>query len=75
MPVRVKRVNCKEMRAELISQAEAAEAAKKFTEGLVTEAEKVILLNVERDKYFRMLADVELDGQSLAKALIDNGHA
>ena len=35
-------------------------------------AARIDLKNVQRDKYFRVLADVQLDGTSLSKKLLDN---
>ena len=38
-------------------------------------AKAIELRNIERGKYFRILADVYTDGKSLAEGLIKSGHA
>lgn len=47
-----------------------ANAAKLYSEKKLTSATQVKLLNIQRDKYFRILADVEVDGDDLGKLLI-----
>ena len=39
------------------------------------DAERVDLKNIERGKYFRIVADVIVDGESLADILIETGLA
>ena len=38
-------------------------------------AKVIELRNIQRGKYFRILADVYVDGQNLADGLIRSGHA
>jgi micrococcal nuclease len=38
-------------------------------------AKTLRLQNMRRDKSFRIIADVDLDGRSLAKILLDGGYA
>jgi len=49
--------------------------AKKYTEETLRVAKVLELRNIERGKYFRVLADVYTDGKSLAEGLIESGHA
>lgn len=74
IPIRVKRVNCKELRKGRTDEAAAAEAARLFLNEKIARAKQIILLNVERDKYFRLLSDVQIDGQDLASELVRAGH-
>jgi len=59
-----------------ISLPKAGESAadsggREFTERLLEQAKFVALKNIERDGYFRVRADVYLDGVSLADLLVD----
>ena len=42
---------------------------------ILTDAEQINLRNLERGKYFRIVADVFVDGESLADMLIEAGVA
>lgn len=49
--------------------------ARKFLEGLLPEYKLVQLKTSKPDKYGRVLAEVTVNGQSLAQALVAAGHA
>lgn len=49
--------------------------AKQFTVKALRSGKVIELQNIQRGKYFRLLADVYIDGNSLAKGLIASGHA
>ena len=42
---------------------------------ILTDAEQITLRNLGRGKYFRIVADVYVDGENLADILIDAGMA
>ena len=42
---------------------------------ILKDAEQITLKNMERGKYFRIAADVIVDGESLADMLIEAGRA
>lgn len=75
IPVRVKGVDAPEIRGKCESEKIAARKAKQFTVEALISAKTVELRNIERGKYFRILADVYTDGKSLAEGLIKSGHA
>jgi len=50
-----------------------AEKARKLTEQALMGAEKIELKNPQRGKYFRIIADVYVDGESLAALLMKAG--
>lgn len=75
MPVRVRGVNCPEINSTDSRIREAAKMAKGFTMTKIAKAEKVYLNNISRGCYFRLLADVWLDGKSLGEMLLSEGHA
>lgn len=74
IPVRVRGVNCPELRSRYLPIRTAAIGAKNFTNELLFNASEVVLLNVQRGKYFRLVADVQIDGRDLKSLLINAGH-
>ncbi|MBV5347173.1 thermonuclease family protein [bacterium] len=72
--VRVYGIDTPEMDGECEKEVELAHDAKKYVHELLLNS-YVDLLNVRRDKYFRILADVQTSEGSLAKLLLDNGYA
>ncbi|QOL26196.1 thermonuclease family protein [Thalassotalea sp. LPB0316] len=74
-PIRVKQVDTPEIRGKCASEKALAQRAKLFTQALLLNSQQVELRNIERGKYFRILADVYIDGQSLASQLIANNLA
>lgn len=73
--IRVNGVDAPEIRGKCESEKIAAQKAKQFTVEALRSAKIVELRNIERGKYFRILADVYADGNSLAEGLIKSGHA
>ena len=49
--------------------------AKTFTEEALKSADHILLKNLRRDKYFRILAEVHIDGVNLSEKLIEAGLA
>ncbi len=75
MPVRVLGVDAPELRGKCNSEKIKARQAKQFTVELLRSARTIELQNIQRGKYFRILADVYVDGLNLAELLISSGHA
>lgn len=72
IPIRVNGVDAPEIRGECDSEKLAAREAKRFTVALLRNAKTIELRNMKRGLYFRIVADVFIDGQNLANALIQN---
>lgn len=53
----------------------AAVVAQQLVRDQLSRAQRVDLERVQRDKYFRILADVRADGESVAQMLISQGLA
>ncbi|WP_027858456.1 thermonuclease family protein [Marinobacterium jannaschii] len=70
MPVRVKGIDAPEIRGKCEDEKRRAREARNYTRQLLESAEVVELRSIERGKYFRLLADVYTDGESLAEKLI-----
>lgn len=75
VPIRVNGVDAPEIRGKCEAEKLAAREAKQFTVAMLRGAKDIELRNIQRGKYFRLLADVYVDGRNLTAALIDAGHA
>ena len=75
IPIRVLGVDAPELRGKCESEKIKARQAKQFTVQALRSAKTIELHNIQRGKYFRILADVYVDGVSLADGLIKSGHA
>lgn len=73
--VRVKGIDAPEMLGKCEREKQLARQAKQAAVALLRGAKKVELRNMQRDKYFRLLADVYVDRKNLAKALQKAGLA
>lgn len=72
--IRVNGIDTPEMRGKCEQEKKAAQAAKQFTVDKLRNAKKIELRNMKRDKYFRILADVFVDGENLAALLLKAKH-
>lgn len=68
--IRLKGVDTPEIKGACYKEILKAREAKKLTVHLIRAAKRVELRNMSRDKYFRIDADVYLDGKNLAKEII-----
>jgi endonuclease YncB( thermonuclease family) len=75
MSIRILGIDTPEMRAKCSKEKDLARAAKKLTVSLLEGAELIELKNIKRGKYFRILANVYVDGISVADELMKNGFA
>jgi endonuclease YncB( thermonuclease family) len=71
--VRIRGVDTPELRGKCEEEKAAARSAREFTKAMVMNAETVVLSDIERGKYFRIVADVYADGVSVSGALIESG--
>lgn len=70
--VRVRHIDTPEIKGKLPCEKEVARIAKNLIEHKMKNAKNIELKNIERDKYFRILADVVVDGVNLSEVLIKN---
>ena len=70
MSIRVNAIDTPEMRGKCLKEKELARKAKKLTVSKLRGAKVVELRNMQKGKYFRIVADVFIDNQSLANILI-----
>ncbi len=70
--IRLRGVDTPELRTKSCSaEKEKAKEAKQLVYSLLSRARNINLHRIARGKYFRMLADVEFDGQDLASILLN----
>jgi len=74
-PIRINNIDTPELRAKCPNEKRLALLAKKFTQGKLQQASIIELKNLNRGKYFRITADVFIDGESLGDSLLAAGLA
>ena len=75
VPIRMLGVDTPEMRGKCEAEKILARQAKQHTVALLRSGKVIELKNTQRGKYFRILANVIIDGESLADSLVSNGLA
>ena len=75
MAIRIAGIDTPEMNDKNPKVKELAQLAKQFTVKRLREGKHIVLKNIQRGKYFRIVADVYIDGVSLADELIKAGLA
>ncbi len=73
--VRIIGVDAPEMKGDCPNETKKAKAAQKVVQGWLKKAKHIELVNPTRDKYFRLLAEVQIDGQSVGDMLLEQGIA
>lgn len=73
--VRLLGIDTAEIKGKNDCEKTAARTTQRLVESLLKNAKQIDLENVQRDKYFRILADVKVDGKSVSQLLIKNGLA
>ena len=75
MSIRILGIDSPEMKANCKKEKDLARAAKRLTLSLLRGAELIELRDIKRGKYFRILANVYVDGISIGSELIKNNLA
>jgi micrococcal nuclease len=71
MSIRINGVDTPELRGKCDKEKQLARLAKQFTVERLRAAKSIVLKNIKRGKYFRLIADVYVDGVNLG----EQGHA
>lgn len=69
--IRVNGIDTPEMRGSTPEIKKLAVKAKKLAEKTLRQSKTIVLKNIKRGKYFRVVADVECDGKDLGQLIID----
>lgn len=75
MSVRVNGIDTPEIKGKCAQEKELAHKAKQIVVELMKKAKVVELRNMQRDKYFRIVSDVYIDGKNLSSLLIEKNFA
>jgi len=73
--IRINGIDTPELRGKCKEEIKMARAAKRKTVTLLRGAKHIELRNIKRGKYFRIIADVYVDGISVADELLKGGYA
>lgn len=73
--IRVKNIDSPEIRTRDKCEKELVKLAKEFVKERLSSSSNIVLSEVERGKYFRLVANVIIDGESLAEILLENKFA
>lgn len=73
--IRIIGIDTPEMRGKCQAEKSKAKEAKVFINRFLRSAKKIRLVEVERGKYFRLLARIEADGQDISRLMIKKGLA
>jgi micrococcal nuclease len=72
IPIRVNGVDTPEIQGKCQYEKNLALKARDFVRGKLANAKEIKLTNLQRGKYFRVVANVLVDGVSLEQELLDN---
>jgi len=72
IPIRVNGVDTPEIRGKCEYEKKLALKARDFVRAKLANAKEIKLTNLQRGKYFRVVANVVVDGVSLEQELLDN---
>jgi endonuclease YncB( thermonuclease family) len=72
IPIRVNGVDTPEIRGKCQYEKNLALEARDFVRARLANAKEIKLTNLQRGKYFRVVANVMVDGVSLEQELLDN---
>jgi len=75
MSIRINGIDTPEIRTKCKKEKQLARKAKKLTVSILRGAKVIELRNLQRGKYFRIVADVYVDDKSLGSILIANNLA
>lgn len=72
MPIRLSGIDTPEIRGKCEKEKKLAYKAREITVQTLRSSKKIELKNIQRGKYFRLIADVYVDDKSLSDILIQN---
>ena len=72
IPIRLNGVDTPEIRGKCKYEKDLAVKARDFVRNKLANAKEIKLNNLQRGKYFRVVANVYIDGVSLEKELLEN---
>ena len=74
LSIRVRGLDTPELRGKCAHEKKLAIRSKEFCSFLMKKAENIEFKNMERGKYFRVVADIHIDGKNYTNQMIFNDH-
>lgn len=68
--IRVRGIDTLEIRVKYLFEKQKVKETKTLIEGILNRANEITLHDIEREKYFRIVASVIVDGQNLSDLLL-----
>jgi micrococcal nuclease len=75
IPIRINGIDTPELRTKCAAEKALARKAKQFSVSQLRSGKEIKLTNMQRGMYFRIIADVMIDGVSLGDLLVKNNYA
>lgn len=75
MGIRINRIDCPEVRTRSDNEKRLGYMARDLVDSILSNSDQIILHDIIRPKYFRLVGDVTADGVSIADTLISLGLA
>lgn len=73
MPIRLFGIDAPEIKSSNECERTKAREAQHFVQQLLSTAKRIDLVDIGREKYFRLLAKIKIDGRDLTESLIQKG--
>lgn len=73
--LRIYGIDTPELHGQCIDEVEKAKKAKKFLADFIKAGKKVTIILKGKDKYFRLLGDIMIDGKLASSIMIESKHA
>ena len=73
MPVRLRGIDTPEIRGKCAEEKEMAYKARDFIRSVLNNGKRIELRNLDRGKYFRIVADIYVDDVNVAELMIEKG--
>lgn len=73
--VRIRGIDAPEIRGKCKQEKRAAVRARDAAAGFLAGSQQVSIVDPQRGKYFRIVADIRADGMLLSQWMLSNGHA
>lgn len=75
IPVRIARIDTPEIKGSCYKEKQLARRARNLVYSMLKNSSSIVLADLQRGKYFRLVANVIVNGKSVGEALIKNGLA
>jgi len=71
--IRIKGIDTPEIKTKNLEEKKQGIRSREALKKYINDANKIIFKDIERDKYFRLLAKLEINGRDIAEIMINEG--